>query len=293
MSRRPLVSVIVPSYNRVKYIEQAVDSAFSQSYSSIEIIIVDDGSTDGSFELLRRLEDSGRIKLLTHPSHENKGQSKSINLGLLHSSGEYISILDSDDFFAPHKIEQQVAFLEQSPDVGMVYGQGHAVDADGRFLFKVPDDNHAETSDPNILLLDCYMALPGGSLIRRSVFEKVGMFEESFRAGQDHDMALRIMEEFKVAFLPEVAFFYRKHGESISANGLETRWRTGMEILARARKRYPYRNRTIRKRKAVINYRLGQVYWKCGQKRRSIGYLIASGFLDPIRAGKVLLGSKS
>ena len=96
-----------------------------------------------------------------------------------------------------------------------------------------------------------------------------------------------------MAFLPETAFFYRKHGESISANGLETRWRTGKEILERAVCRYPYRKRTIRKRKAVINYRLGQVYWGRGQWRRSIGYLIASAFLDPVRAGRVLLGSKS
>lgn len=288
-----MVSVIIPSYNRIKYIENAIASIEEQSYQDFEIIVVDDGSTDGSFELLEEFSEAGRISLYSHENNENRGQSASINLGIMHATGLFVAVLDSDDYFAPDKLARQVAFLEENHNFGMVYGQGHAVDADGRFLFKVPDDNHAETSDPNSLLLDCYMALPGGSLIRRSVFEKVGMFEESFRAGQDHDMALRIMEEFKVAFLPEVAFFYRKHGESISANGLETRWRTGMEILERARKRYPYRNRTIRKRKAVINYRLGQVYWKCGQKRRSIGYLIASGFLDPIRAGKVLLGSKS
>ncbi|WP_029653303.1 glycosyltransferase family 2 protein [Marinobacter daepoensis] len=292
MNERPLVSVIVPSYNRAKYIEQAIESACLQSYKPIEIIVVDDGSTDDSLTLLRRFEASGRIRLFTHPDHENKGQSRSLNLGILHCVGDYVSILDSDDYFAPRKIEQQIAFLEKFKNVGMVYGQGHAVDAEGRFLFKVPGDSHTETSDPNNLLLDCYMALPGGSLIRRSVFTRVGMFEESFRAGQDHDMALRIMEEFKVAFLPEVAFFYRKHGESISANGLETRWRTGMQILKRAKNRYPYEKCTIRKRKAVINYRLGQVYWTRGQKWRSLGYLTASGFLDPLRAARVLLGSK-
>lgn len=293
MLGRSMVSVIIPSYNRIKYIEDAIASIEEQSYRDYEIIVVDDGSTDGSFELLEGFSKSGRISLYSHANNQNRGQSASINLGIMHATGSFVAVLDSDDYFAPDKLARQVSFLEKNHNVGMVYGQGHAVDANGTFLFKVPDDSHTESSDPNNLLLDCYLALPGGSLIRRSVFEKVGMFEESFRAGQDHDMALRIMEEFKVAFLPEVAFFYRKHGESISANGLETRWRTGMDILERAKKRYPYRKRTIRKRKAVINYRLGQVYLKCGQVRRSIGYLIASGFLDPVRAGRVLLGSKS
>lgn len=290
MSEKSLVSVIIPSYNRVKYIQQAIDSVYSQNYSPVELIVVDDGSTDGSLELLRRLEASGRIKLFTHPNHKNKGQSASLNLGIMHCCGNYVSILDSDDYFAPQKLEQQVAYLESHPTLGMVYGRGHAVDASGSFLFKVPDDNHAESNDPNELLLDCYMALPGGSLIRRSVFDKVGMFEESYRAGQDHDMALRIMEAFEVGFLPEVAFFYRKHGESISSNGLETRWCTGMLILERAVDRYPYAKRTIRKRRAVINYRLGQVYWKRGQKGRSLRYIVAAGFLDPIRASRVLFG---
>src|SRR5690606_19485343 len=203
MLGRSMVSVIIPSYNRIKYIEDAIASIEKQSYRDYEIIVVDDGSTDGSFELLEEFSKAGKISLYSHANHENRGQSASINLGIMHASGSFVAILDSDDYFAPDKLAQQVSFLEKNPIFGMVYGQGHAVDADGRFLFKVPDDNHAETSDPNILLLDCYMALPGGSLIRRSVFEKVGMFEESFRAGQDHDMALRIMEEFKVAFLPE------------------------------------------------------------------------------------------
>lgn len=292
MSEKSVVSVIIPSYNRIRYIEEAISSIESQSYQDYEIIIVDDGSTDGSLALLEDFSKKGRIKLYTHADYQNRGQSSSINLGLEHAVGEFIAVLDSDDYFSPDKLARQVSFLEKNQDFGLVYGQGNAVDANGGFLYTVPDDSHTEFSDPNNLLLDCYMALPGGSLIRRSVFDRVGGFEESFRAGQDHDMALRIMEEFKVAFLPGVVFFYRKHAETISANGLETRWRTGMDILERAQTRYPYRKRTIRKRKAVIDYRLSQVYWKRGQKLRSIGYLIASGLRDPIRAGRVLLGSK-
>lgn len=284
------ISVIIPSYNRSIYIEEAVRSVLTQNYHPVQLIVVDDGSTDGSFKKLKDLAVAETFLLLTHPDRCNKGQSASINLGLRHVEGEYVAILDSDDMFAASKLEHQVEFLQQNPDVGMVYGQGHAIDADGNFLFEVPANGHSEPGDPNRLLLDCYMALPGGALIRKAVLDKVGFFEEGFRAGQDHDMALRIMEASKVAYLPELAFYYRKHGDSISSKGLERRWNTGMEILRRAAERYPYRKSTLRKRKAVLHFRLGQTYWRESGKLKALRHMLVAGFMDPLRAIGVILG---
>ena len=289
-SSNELVSVIIPSYNRAAYIEAAINSALDQTYGPVEVIVVDDGSTDGSYEKLQSWAERGELVLLTHPERRNRGQSASINLGIQQAAGSYIAILDSDDMFAKEKLADQVAFLEANPETGMVYGQGHAVDADGNFLFKVPGDGHQEPSDPNRLLLDCYMALPGGSLVRRSVFEKAGLFEESFRAGQDHDMAIRIMEATKCAYLPKLAFYYRKHDDSISVKGLERRWLTGLEILRRVNERYPYMRSTIRKRKAVLQFRLGQTYWRERRKAKALPHLVSSGLLDPARALMVLIG---
>jgi GT2 family glycosyltransferase len=134
------------------------------------------------------------------------------------------------------------------------------------------------------------MALPGGALVRKSIYDKVGGFEESFRAGQDHDMVLRIAEAAPFAYLPGTVFYYRKHADSISQNGLEKRWRIGFQILRRARGRYPYRRSTIRKRAAILNFRMAQVMFK--QKRRIIAliYLLKSGVLDPARALNVIAG---
>lgn len=284
------VTVVIPSYNRNKYIKDAIDSVVSQKYQPFQLIVVDDGSTDGSFEKLQELLVSQNFMLLTHTDRCNKGQSASINLGLRHADGEYVAILDSDDMFAASKLERQVEFLQENPDVGMVYGQGHAIDAEGNFLFEVPANGHSELGDPNRLLLDCYMALPGGALIRKAVVDKVGFFEEGFRAGQDHDMALRIMEATKVAYLPELAFYYRKHGDSISAKGLERRWITGMEILRRAAERYPYKKSTLRKRKAVLHFRLGQTYWRESGKLKALRHMLMAGLMDPLRAIGVILG---
>ncbi len=293
MKDNHLISVIIPAYNRKSFIEEAIRSVKSQNYKNLEVLVVDDGSTDGTYEILKKYHAEGSIRLFHHPGRLNRGQSRSINLGLEKAKGEYVAILDSDDMFAPNKLVEQAAILIMNPDIGMVYGQGHAIDASGNFLFEIPGHSHEETGDPNRLLLDCYMALPGGSLIRKSVFDDVGYFEESFRAGQDHDMALRIMEKTKTVYLPKLAFYYRKHGDSISVKGLKTRWITGMRILERAQSRYPYSNATIRKRKAVLHFRLAQTFWRDGNKLLAFRHIITSGFLDPRRAISVILGREN
>lgn len=288
--KAPLISVLIPSYNRANYIESAIKSVLDQDYEPLQLIVIDDGSSDGSFEILEKYQNDRVIELLTHQNRVNRGQSAALNLGLKKANGEYIAILDSDDEFALGKLKEQAIYLLENSEIGMVYGQGHAIDSRGSFLFAVPDSEHVELGDPNRLLLNCYMALPGGALIRKSVMDRIGFFEESFRAGQDHDMALRIMEVTKVAYLPKLAFYYRKHGDSISAKGLERRWKAGMEILRRAAERYPYKKSTLRKRKAVLHFRLGQTYWRESGKLKALGHLFMAGLMDPLRSLGVMLG---
>jgi glycosyltransferase involved in cell wall biosynthesis len=287
MQEAPAVSVITPAFNRARYIEQTVSSVLEQRSEDLEYIVVDDGSQDGTFELLEKVIDP-RFRLLRHPGGANKGQAASINVGLREATGRYVVILDSDDYLAVDKLQWQAAFLDENPGFGMVYGQGEAVDENGQFLFHTLPKDHTEPSDPNRLLLDCYLALPGGAMFRRSLLEEVGFFEEQFRAAQDHDMALRLMEKARVAYRPKVAFYYRKHGESISKNALERRWQTGFEILARAAARYPYAPSTLRKRRAVLNYRLGETYWRSRRRWLALYHLAKSGALDPARAFTVV-----
>lgn len=290
------VSVIIPAFNRISYIQQALESVFAQqhpSLSAIECIVVDDGSSDGTFELLQGYQQQQKIVLLTHPNRANRGQSAALNLGLAKASGDFVCILDSDDYFAPNKFADQLEYLLQHPDVGMVYGKGEAVDAEGNFLFYTLPKNHSENGDPNNILLDCYIAIPGGAMVRKVVIDQVGGFDESFRAAQDHDMAIRLFEACKVVYLPQVAFSYRKHGDSISKNGLERRWQTGFTILQRAAKRYPYRAETLRKRRAVLNYHLGRTYLSQGRYIAALPCLLKSALADPVRAIKVLAGHKT
>lgn len=286
-----MVSIVIPSFNRAKYIEKAVQSALDQTYDITEIIVVDDGSTDGSYVCLASMELAGKIKLLHHNDHLNRGQSCSINLGIKNSKGEFIVVLDSDDYLAPHSIARHAHFLKNNPEVGLVYGNGCAVDSEGEPLgYNTLSPEHKETGDPNNLLLNCYIALPGGSMVRANLYKKVGWYEESLRAGQDHDMALRLFEASDVQYIPEIAFFYRKHPETISVNGLEKRWKAGFFILQRAKSRYPYRSAIVRRRAAVLNFRLGMELFKKGKFFNSLVLLFKSAALDPIRACKVMMG---
>lgn len=286
----PRVTVIIPAYNRSRYIQQTLDSVFIQDYLNIELIAIDDGSNDGTYEILKKYQSNGQLTLLHHDNRANKGQSASINLGLEKSSGEFICILDSDDLFAKEKISKQVSYLLRNPSVGLVYGNGKAIDEDNNELYTLHGADHIETNDPNALLLDCYFCLPVNALVRADVYKQVGRFNESFRAAQDHDMQVRMAEIAEFAYIPDCLFYYRKHDDSISNKGALTRWKNGIKILEMAKTRYPYNQSTIKKRLAVLNYRLAKVYMDSGHYISAMGYYLHSAILDPRRSIAVLTG---
>ncbi|MDD2735993.1 MAG: glycosyltransferase [Desulfuromonadaceae bacterium] len=286
----PKVSVIIPCYNRKDFIAETINSVINQTYPNIELIVVDDGCTDGSRTLLESFGES--FTILEHPGRANRGQSAAINLGIQNCTGEYVAILDSDDLFAPDKILKQVSFLMENPQIGLVYSNGHSIDENSNILFEIYGKKHTEDSNPNRVLLDCYFLLPNNSLLRRSVFEQVGGFDESLRASQDHDMAIRVSEVTKLAYLEDHLFFYRRHKDSISQKNAKRRWLNGYTILKKAYSRYNYPLSTIFGRLAVLNFRLGQCYYEEKRFLRAGLLFIASGICDPKRAIGVLIGKE-
>lgn len=287
------VSVLIPLYNRVNYIKETLESALRQEYGNIEIICVDDGSTDGGDKIVESYLSDERIKLIRHPNNANKGQSTSLNLALSLATGEFIAILDSDDIFLPIKLKSQVQFLQDNPHIGLVYGMGFGVDAEGKELYEILSPEHQEPSDPNRVLLDCYFHLPVGSLVRRKIYEQVGGFDTSLRAGQDHDMMIRMAEITQFAFQSVRVYCYRRHSESISTKGLEARWRNAQIILNKAAARYPYKKSTLRKRRAVINFRLAQALISSKKSWvEAFARLCYAALLDPLRVLKVISGAE-
>ena len=290
-----LVSVLIPVYNRAEFILQTLNSVYQQTYKNYEIIVVDDGSNDGSYEILENESEAQKIKLFVHENNSNKGQAASLNVALSKAQGEYIAVLDSDDMFEPTKLKAQVDFLKSNQHVGIVYGRGEAVDENNNFLYDISGKFDVDPSDPNEILLDCYFLLPQNSLVRHSIYDLAGGFNESYRAAQDHDMLIRLSEHANIAKINDYVFKYRRHENQISSKGLYTRWTNGFKILEAAQKRYPYKKRTIRKRKGLLHYRMYQVYSASGihkNKVKALLHLGLAGVLDPKRAIDVMLGQE-
>jgi len=283
------VSVIIPAYNRENYIARTIDSVLNQTYDNIELIVVNDGSTDRTKEILKSYKN--KIILLEHTNGVNKGQSASINLGLKECTGEYISILDSDDYWHMDKLQSQVEYIiNHHDDVGLVYSNGEAVDRNEQYIYDIYGINHKEDNNPSNVLLDCYYYVPTNSLFKKALLKQTGYFDENLRSAQDHDMAIKLSECTNIAYLDKKLFFYRRHSQSISHKNAILRWKNGFIILDNARKRYPYPKRVIYKRKAVLHFRLFQCYMEINKYHRAITHLLLSGLFDPIRGFRVILG---
>src|SRR3989338_1589342 len=223
--KNPKVTVLIPCYNRENFVKETIDSALSQSYPNLEVVAVDDGSTDSTPQILKSY--GSRIRVIEHSGRVNKGQSAAINLAMRSTESEYVAILDSDDVWKKDKIRRQIDFLEQNKDYGLVYVNGLAIDEKGRELYKLYKPDHVEMNSPERLLLDCYLFVPSCSLVRRSAFTAAGEFDENLRSAQDHDMAVRLAEVTKFKYIDETLWYYRRHPDTQSIKHSRRRWDAG------------------------------------------------------------------
>lgn len=195
MTTAPVVSVITPFLNAAPFIEESIESVRGQTFAAWELILVDDGSSDASTAIARAYasREPERIHYIEHPGRANLGTSAAINAGLRHARGRFIALIDADDVWLPHKLQEQVELLDAHPEAGMLYGNslfwrswtGSPDDAGHDFApaLGVPPDT---LSTPPDLLARCLrgeaaVPCPCSVLMRRDVVERVGGFEEAFR----------------------------------------------------------------------------------------------------------------
>lgn len=214
----PLVSVIVPAFNCEKYISEALDSIIRQDYPAMEILVVDDGSTDSTPEILQSYADT-----VTILQQINSGSAVARNRGMQTANGKYVAFLDSDDIWLEGKLRSQVDFLEENSEYGAVFTDWVCWHPDNSGNFQ---RRRFEEEEPILkrsfsgwlfkdLVDDCIM-WTGTVLIRREVYEKIGLFDRTLRRGQDYDYWLRIAEHFQAHKLDRVYAVYRMHDESIT-----------------------------------------------------------------------------
>ncbi len=216
----PKISVVIPSYNHEAYISDAITSVLGQSEPDFELIIVDDGSTDKSLEVISRFSDP-RITVITQ---KNQGAHSAINRGLRKASGEHLAILNSDDAYHPKRLEKVVAALDANPQVGLVGSYIEIVDSLGKTLdvkhgyrncspwpLEVPERSfRAGDNLRAALLTENYWATTSNYGFSRSWYERVGEFRP-LRYAHDWDFALRIARDAALYLLPEPLIRYRVH----------------------------------------------------------------------------------
>lgn len=209
-----LVSVIIPNFNYAQYLGEAIESALGQTYSNLEAIVVDDGSTDNSQEILERYAD--RVTII---QQSNSGVCVARNRGVAESKGEFIAFLDADDVWLPSKIEKQVRAFEESPNAGIVHVGVIDIDDSGNQIQTKLNGMSGKVSH-EFLLWEKPVILGGGSgtMISRRVFENIGGFDSQLSTSADWDLYYRICRKFEAAFVPEPLLYYRLHGSNMHGN---------------------------------------------------------------------------
>jgi glycosyltransferase involved in cell wall biosynthesis len=237
MTNNSTVSVVIIFLNAAEFLQEAVESVLVQTFQHWELLLVDDGSSDGSSEIARSLasQDLSRIHYLEHEGHQNRGMSASRNLGIHNAKGDYIAFLDADDYWLPDRLVTHVRVLDSYPGVGMLYGTakywyswtGLPEDRQRDFVPELRVQKNTLFDPPQLLslLLEGKAEVPCtcSILVRREITQKIGGFEESFR-GMYEDQAFyaKICLSVPVLATGDCLAWYRQHSKSNYSNAINS-----------------------------------------------------------------------
>lgn len=210
-----LISVIIPVFNGAETIAETIASVRAQTYPDFELIVINDGSTDATVDIVEAIaKEESRIRLY---SYSNAGLSKTRNRGIEKARGEFISIIDADDLWTEDKLEDQLQALQENPEAGLAYSFVDWIDESDQFK-RYGSHIKANGYVLEQLLLRNFIDNGSNVLIRKSVIEKVGMFKEELTNAADWDMWLRIAALYEFACVPKVQVYYRVLSNSLSSN---------------------------------------------------------------------------
>jgi glycosyltransferase involved in cell wall biosynthesis len=216
-NNNPTVSTIIPTYNRAHLIGRAIQSVLNQTYQNFEIIVVDDCSTDNTWEVIKEfIESEKRIQYFKH--NENKGGSAARNTGIKMAKGDYIAFLDSDDEWLPGKLEKQLKiFKNNSVQVGAIYSGFQYIYQKGIDMDKRHIPKNRGYIYKDLLMKNC-VGSASTLLIKKECFDKVKLFDKSLPSCQDYDMWIRIAKYYEFDFVKESLVKYQVHDNQISTN---------------------------------------------------------------------------
>lgn len=206
----PLVSIVLPVYNGGDYLAESIRSCLSQTYDGIELVIVNDASSDNTVEVVKSFSDE-RLRLVHNET--NQGLPRSLNIGFREARGELLTWTSADNLYAPDAIEALVNAIMATPTTGLVYGDFYLIDECGIVIGK------KECSPP--VYLPRVNAVGAYFLYRREVMETVGEYDPDLRLAEDYDYWLRVYNRFKIRQVKADGYYYRVHSESLTGTSRE------------------------------------------------------------------------
>jgi glycosyltransferase involved in cell wall biosynthesis len=235
----PKVSVIIPTYNYDRFLGEAIHSVLAQTFQDFELVVVDDGSTDNTKQVVSNFADE-RIKYIYQ---QNQGVSAARNTGISACCGDYVALLDADDVWVPQKLELQVKILDSRPDIAAVCSDVYVVDAhtgvtinrfwnDGRRLGTFNPHMAPKKLLRRLLARGCFIH-PSSTIFRRVVFDEVGLFDESLQTHEVWELSVRILLHFDIALIDTPLVKYRQHAANLSAKWHEME-EDGVKVLYKA-----------------------------------------------------------
>jgi glycosyltransferase involved in cell wall biosynthesis len=222
------ISIIIAVYNQELFLEECIKSALNQTYKDIEIIVVNDGSTDNSGKILEKY--SNVISII---NKENGGVSSAYNMGIKSMNGEWMKTLDSDDILLPNAIEFFVNYIKsiKNSDSKIFYTNYDVINEDGekKYEFMEPNYNDLDDFEANTLLLDHMSGVPVTRFYHKSIFKKYGFFNENIRLAEDYEFTLRLCLLYgcRLHLIPEITSKYRRHSNQATQIKLKI-WQDGI-----------------------------------------------------------------
>lgn len=262
MSQNPeLVSVTVRAYNRAYILKQTIESILRSTYANIEVIVVDDGSTDNTRELMKGFTDP-RVRYIVHET--NRGASAAVDTGVRASRGDFVAVCDSDDHFLPEKIQKSVDRLKSLPArYGMVASNHYDALPDGTKKIGITEKNHARI-----------FPMPSTWVIRREVFDKIGSFDPRLWAGEDTEFWARFRSRYDFYFIEEPLVIKTASPDHFFAN---------KEKLLKWRKLSAENVKGETRLYAFMLFIYAKDLWKCGYKTEARQNFFRAFLADPLR----------
>lgn len=230
----PILSVIMSVFNEEKYVRETVESILNQSFRDLEFIVVNDGSTDGTSEILESFHDE-RMNVI---EQENRGLTKSLNRAIKASKGKYIGRIDCGDLARKEKFERQVRFLEGNAEVYGIGTWANLIDERGNSVGTLKYPTKYEKIRKVILRYNPFVH--PSMVFRKELFDRIGLYDETFEYAQDYDLALKAVSKFEIANLPEVLLNYRISKEAISFKQMKRQELCALKARVKALGQYNY-----------------------------------------------------